>query len=364
MISTTDGKVWVSAPVGTAPLTTGGVTGVYLSSNETVEWNWTDGPNGFYVSGYSIIPSSRVLRVQESGCKKDVDLIQRIKDYDKEHCWQYDIRLKNLEEDLKKCGLTKEQADNLTVGDFEFRSAEDDKKRLIEFIKRHEWLGTLSQFTTHWFGCYYGDVLAGVILLNVPNSFSKILGDNTKEIERLISRGACISWSPKNLASAFLMWCIKYMAKNTKYRLFTAYSDPTANELGTIYQACNFYYMGQKSGGTVKYINPYTGKLVSDRYFRQKTAYKKFANEMGIEWQKNWNHKTGMNWHNMSDETEARLRAYSKKKQFESESMTLPSKHKYAYVLGINKKETRELRALFLSRNKVFDYPSGRGDWE
>ena len=29
--------------------------------------------------------------------------IERLKNYDKEHCWQYDIRLKNLEEDLKKC---------------------------------------------------------------------------------------------------------------------------------------------------------------------------------------------------------------------------------------------------------------------
>ena len=80
----------------------------------------------------------------------------------------------------------------------------------------------------------------------MPNAFSKLLGKNTNDLERLISRGACISWSPKNLGSAFLMWCLRWMVKNTDYRIFTAYSDPTARELGTIYQACNFYYLGQK----------------------------------------------------------------------------------------------------------------------
>jgi thymidylate kinase len=54
--------------------------------------------------------------------------------------------------------------------------------------------------------------------------------------------------------------------------------------------------MGQTSGTTTRYINPYTGKVVSDRYFRQKTAYRKFAKELNIEWQKDWSHATGMNW--------------------------------------------------------------------
>ena len=114
----------------------------------------------------------------------------------------------------------------------------------------------------------------------MPNAFSKLLGEDTKDLERLISRGACISWSPKNLASSFVMWCIKWMVQNTQYRLFTAYSDPIAKELGTIYQATNFYYLGQKSGTTTRFINPYTGKVVSDRFFRQKTSL--FNRRFGI----------------------------------------------------------------------------------
>lgn len=288
---------------------------------------------------------------------------ERLKTYDKEHCWQYDIRLNNLFEDLESCGLEKEFVKNLRVSDFDFKNIieKKDKTDLKLFIERHEWLGNLSQYTTHWFACYHNNVIAGVILFNLPNAFSKILGEDTKNLERLISRGACISWSPKNLASSFLMWCIKWMVNNTQYRLFTAYSDPTAKELGTIYQACNFYYMGQSSGTTTRYRNPYSGSIVSDRYFRQKTAYKKYAIELGIQWEKNWNHNTGMNWCNIPDEIEQQLRDYSKFKQSISEKIIMPQKHKYAYVLGTNNRETKLLRKIYEERNKIFDYPKERG---
>ena len=288
---------------------------------------------------------------------------ERLNTYDKDQCWQYDIRVKNLEEDLIECGFTKEYVDTLKVPDFLFVNVTDKKEqqRLKQFIERHEWLGNLSQYTTHWFACYHKNIIAGVILFNMPNAFSKMLGENTKELERLISRGACISWSPKNLASSFLMWCIKWMVDNTQWRLFTAYSDPTAKELGTIYQACNFYYMGQTAGTTTRYINPYTGKVVSDRYFRQKTAYRKFTNELGIEWQKDWAHNTGMNWDKMPIEIEKQLRDYSKYKQTVSEKISMPSKHKYAYVLGKDKKETKQLRKLYEERNKIYSYPKDRG---
>jgi hypothetical protein len=288
---------------------------------------------------------------------------ERLNTYDKNQCWQYDIRVKNLEEDLIECGFTKDYTDTLRVSDFLFVNVTDKKEqqKLKQFIEKYEWLGNLSQYTTHWFACYHKNIIAGVILFNMPNAFSKTLGENTKELERLISRGACISWSPKNLASSFLMWCIRYMVNNTKWRLFTAYSDPTAKELGTIYQACNFYYMGQTSGTTTRYINPYTGKVVSDRYFRQKTAYRKFAKELNIEWQKDWSHATGMNWDKMPKEIEKKLKDYSKYKQTVCEKISMPSKHKYAYVLGKDKKETKQLRKIYEERNKIYPYPKERG---
>ena len=38
-----------------------------------------------------------------------------------------------------------------------------------------------------------------------------------------------------------------------------------------------------------------------------------------------------------------------------------PSKHKYAFVLGKDKKETKQLRKKFLELNKIYQYPKERG---
>jgi hypothetical protein len=287
-----------------------------------------------------------------------------MRDYSEKHCWQYDIRLKNIDLDLKEANFTENYTHNLTVNDFEYKHVVDtkEKQELKKFIERHEWLGNLSQMTTHWFGAYHNGKLAGVILFNMPNAFSKILGENTPDLERLISRGACISWSPKCLASSFMMWCINWMVKNTQYRLFTAYSDPEAKELGTIYQACNFYYLGKNSGTLTRYINPYSGKIVSDRYFRTTSAYKKYAKELGIQWQKSWNKPNGrINISAVPKEIMDQLRKKSKEKISETQPIISTYKHKYVYVLGENKKETKKLRKEFELRNKTFPYPKERG---
>ena len=292
------------------------------------------------------------------------EYLNRLNNYNKDHCWQYEIRLQKEEEDKKfiKDTFGIEPKD-INISEFTFKYIDTlaQKEKAIEFIKRYEWLGTITQYSTHYFGAWYKGILGGVIIFSMPNAFSKLLGENTKDIERLISRGACASWTPKCLASSFLMWCIKWMVDNTQYRLFTAYSDPTAKELGTIYQACNFYYLGKQSGTNVRYINPYTGKVVSDRFFRQRTAYKKYAKELGIEWDKSWCSSTGMKWENVPDNIEKILRRYSKKKQNESKKIIYPSKHKYAFVMGRTKLETKRLRKFFEERNRTYHYPKERG---
>lgn len=292
------------------------------------------------------------------------EYLNRLNNYNKNHCWQYEIRLQKEKEDRKfiknKFNI---DIEDIKISDFEFNFIElkNEKNNAVEFIKRYEWLGTITQYSTHYFGAYYKGVLGGVLIFSMPNAFSKLLGDNTKDLERLISRGACASWTPKGLASCFLMWCIKWMVKNTQYRLFTAYSDPIAKELGTIYQACNFYYLGKQSGTNIRYINPYTGKIVSDRFFRQRTAYKKYAKELNIKWDKKWEKTTGMNWDNVPDEIEIKLRQFSKEKQNSSKKIEYPSKHKYAFVLGNSKIETKRLRKIFEERNKIYSYPKERG---
>lgn len=294
----------------------------------------------------------------------DIRLLEQIKDFDKSWCYQYQRRLDTIEEDKEKYGWTDEDVKNISLDEFEFEfiDTKEKKEEATEFIKRYEWLGTIGSFPTHWFTARYKGVLGGVIIMGMPNAFSKLLGEETREIERLIARGASASWCPMNLGSKFLMWSIKWMVENTQYRLFTCYSDPQAKEIGSIYQGLNFFYLGQGSGTNIRCINPYNPeKIVTDRAFRARSFYKHYAKDLGIQWQKNWNNDQRMLWENIPDDVEQKLRQRSKEVYEKAEKIEFPSKHKYAFVLGKDKRETKYLRKKFLELNKVYDYPKERG---
>lgn len=287
-----------------------------------------------------------------------MDIVKRKDNYSENHCWQYDIRIKNKDQDLIDSGLTQDQASLLRVGDFDlqYEPKEDVFADARDFISRHEWLGKLSLYPTHIFTARYKGILAGVVIVDMPNAFSKMLGGDTKRLERLISRGACISWSPKNLASSLIMYSIKWMVTNTQYRLFTAYSDPEANEIGTIYQACNFYFLGQSFGAKKQYLTE-NNNWTSDRYFRSRSVYKRIAKSLGIAWVDSWQIRDRVIFSEMPDDIAVSIKAGSKEYMASRPARDVQQKGKYAYVAGENKTETKRLRKLFISRNKVYDYP-------
>ena len=294
----------------------------------------------------------------------DIKLLEKIKNYNKKWCYQYQKRLDTLKEDMDKYGWSQDDLNNILLDDFVFSNitTKEEKQEAAKFIERYEWLGTIGSYPTHWFTARYKGILGGVIIMGMPNAFSKLLGEDTKEIERLIARGASASWCPFNLGSKFLMWVIKWMVDKTQYRLFTCYSDPQAKEIGSIYQSLNFFYLGQGSGTTVRCVNPYNPNvIITDRAFRARSMYKRYAKDLNIEWQKNWNNDQKILWENIPNDIEKQLRDYSKEMFKKAEKISFPSKHKYAFVLGRDKKETKALRRKFLELNKVYPYPKERG---
>jgi hypothetical protein len=190
-------------------------------------------------------------------------------------------------------------------------------KRIVQFIKRHEWLCSMPLHPTHRFVAEYKGQLAGVIIFATPNAFSKLLGEGTSQVERIISRGACVSWSPRNTASAMLMYAIKWMVQNTPYRLFVCYADEEAQEIGQIYQACNFLYLGQSSGTQRMYFDPKRPErgYFSDRNFRSRAAWKRYARNLKIEWQPGWQDGEKILWDRIPEDIALELRAYSKAEQ-------------------------------------------------
>ena len=206
---------------------------------------------------------------------KKADPFERFKDLEAEHCWQYEVRLRNMQEDLQAIGKDLAWAESLRTTDFDFAAVVEPNKVPIpytdkvyekklkqytadlkkykeqcdevrDFIIRHEFLGCLPNRPTHRFTARLKETgeLAGVVVMAVPNAFSHLIGKENKNIVKLVSRGASISWAPKNLGSWIVSRSCKWMVQNTEFRCFEAYSDPLAKELGTIYQALNWTYLG------------------------------------------------------------------------------------------------------------------------
>lgn len=305
-----------------------------------------------------------------------IDVFARYKNYDKQYCWQYSKRIENLEEDIKNLGLTEEHINKLRVKDFVFEYVDksDSKtcKLIKEFIERHEYLSCMPNRPTHRFIVKLRgkNAIAGAIIMATPNAFSYILGKENKDLEKLISRGACISWAPKNLNSYLVMSSIRWMVKNTQFRVFSAYSDPEAKELGTIYQACNFFILGQNHGSIKQYLDPLKPQKgwFSDREFRKKSKYAQYAKNIGImkeEWNKYMN-KYSPNWPIIPSNIILDIKNEEEKYRNSCVFREVKPKHKYCYILGKDKKETKTLVELFNKinpklYNNRFNYPKIRG---
>ena len=293
----------------------------------------------------------------------------RFKDYNQDYCWQYHIRKVNLEEDLKEAKMTAEEASKLTVKDFTFDYVDkSDKKQcyvIRKFIERHEWLGKLPNRPTHRFVAKYKDQVAGAVIMAVPNTFSLILGAENRDREKLISRGACISWSPKHLGSWLIMQSVNWMAQKTHFCLFTAYSDPEAKELGTIYQACNFIYLGQESGKMKTYFDPDHPEYgwFSDRNFRHQSKYRRYVKEAGIQWQPEWITKYTPRWDIIPADIVKVMKDGAKNYQAKCLVRDSKAKHKYCYIKGKDNRETKLLKRRFAELNPGklnLEYPKAR----
>ena len=304
----------------------------------------------------------------------------RFKDFDKSHCWQYEVRLQNLEEDLEELGITKEQVSQLRTDDFDFsyvdKTDKEQCQEIKQFIERHEWLGKMPMSITHRFTARFKKIntLAGVIIMATPNTFSHLLGKENKDKEKLISRGASVSWAPKNLASWLIMNSIRWMVQNTGFRAFTAYSDPEAKELGTIYQACNFYYLGQIFGTGKQYLDPDNLKRgwFGSSGFADRSQIVRYAKKLGIQLQKEWYKFVGskknyrkINWQAIPEDIAAQLKQERTDHKARCLQRPSPPKHKYCYILGTNKKETKQFKKIFEQNNPKLinlSYPKKRGE--
>ena len=160
-----------------------------------------------------------------------------------------------------------------------------ERKQAQEVIEQYEWLGCMPAMVKYCFGIYFENNLGGVVVYS--HEYSENLGhwdkyDYTGKMI-LLSRGACVHWAHPHSASKLITSSMKMLP--AKYKVVTATVDELAGEIGTIYQACNFYYIGSmrennpnvKSPKSSRFGVLINGKLYGARSIRQKIGTQRKA---------------------------------------------------------------------------------------
>ena len=125
------------------------------------------------------------------------------------------------------------------------------REQALPIILKYEWLGTLPVNFIKFCGLYFGNVIAGVVCFVEVKFGGKYTLWNYPAI--CLGRGACVHWCPDFGGSYLIQKSLKLLFKNKEPMYVVAFSDWKAGEIGTIYQACNWTYLGHK--GTKEWID-------------------------------------------------------------------------------------------------------------
>jgi hypothetical protein len=143
-------------------------------------------------------------------------------------------------------------------------------------ILKYEWLGTMGRSVATYGLIAKDGELLGAAVFGWPSAVQSrdICGVENRDLAVCLERGACVHYAPSNAASFLIANSVKQAAHDHGWRIFYAYADPEAGEIGTVYQACNWLYIGQGVGRTPgrfreDWVLP-CGKVLSSRSLRHR----------------------------------------------------------------------------------------------
>lgn len=200
---------------------------------------------------------------------------------------------------------------------------EQAKKIILEY----EWLGTMGTTQMHY-GIFFDGELAGAICFGyfqAMEGYHKYVGKKYYKQGIQLTRGACVWWAHEHSASKLISYGLNEMRKKG-YKFCIAYSDPLAGEIGTVYQATNWIYLGIGAG---KHWDIYykTGKI----FMNDRDIYKQY--------------KIGT--------SERKIKELIKDRP-ELEVRERLNKNRYIYLLG-NKYENKDMMEYL--KDKIQPYP-------
>jgi len=130
-----------------------------------------------------------------------------------------------------------------------------DRATCESIINDYEWLGCMPAVVWYSYGIFFDGNCGGVVCYGPE--YSENLGKQAREQGRkcadwskygfedkmiLLSRGACVHWAHPHSGSKLIRSSMKMLPE--KYEVVTCTTDEAAGEIGTIYQACGFHYVG------------------------------------------------------------------------------------------------------------------------
>jgi len=219
--------------------------------------------------------------------------------------------------------LGKEPVDLTSVDTSEVKVVPIDWKEARKFITTYEWAGNMGT-SKHCFGLFIADRLASVVCYGppvAPTRYASILGKELSKSVMQLCRGASTHWAPKWAPSKLVSHSLKILRRAQRTNIVVAYADAQAGEIGTIYQACNAFYLGEtSSGGGKRYI-------IKGHSYDPRKVVKKFG---------------------------SRARGHLLRIDPSYKEIPIKPKHRYVFVLG-SKKERKEI----LGRIKplISEYP-------
>ncbi len=154
-------------------------------------------------------------------------------------CWQKRVRDSYLHEGTPDVDLSLKTAIVRPVS-----------RRLAEMvIKKYEWLGTMATGVNRFYGIFFGPYCAGVTTF-APSGFglpslAKSFGVDGNRLAYL-GRGANVHWSPPGANSKLIGHSLRF-EQRLGNKIAVAFADTDAGEIGTVYQATNWIYIGTGS---------------------------------------------------------------------------------------------------------------------
>lgn len=162
-------------------------------------------------------------------------------------------------------------------------------------ILKYEWLAadprTKSPMGRGISACYGlrldGELLGANCFGVMGGKIGDICGPEYKNNTVCLMRGACVPHAPKNAASFLTRNACRQAYKDFGWEIFFAYSDTQdAGEMGTIYQACGWWYVGQDLGRAMgsfhmDYLSPDGSQILTSYKLNHQGSDKLFMRSLG-----------------------------------------------------------------------------------